>query len=260
VIQHNHKGVRYYTFGSFPEKEVLGACFTRLGGVSPEPYETLNVGSSVGDQKENVVENRKRLFEAISVPVGSMYDAWQVHSTDYVVAREPRDLASEQKKVDILLTQNPKVTLMMRFADCVPIFLYARKQRVICLAHAGWVGSITRIASKAIAAMVYEYQCIPGEILAAIGPSIGPDHYEVGMDVVNELTENFPSNHEGFLANNNGKYLLDLWKLNTFVLKDSGVKEIEIAQKCTACEVNEWFSHRKEKGNTGRFGAVMSLA
>jgi YfiH family protein len=259
VILHINNGIRYYTFGSFPEKEVLGACFTRLGGVSPEPYESLNVGSSVGDQKGYVVENRKRLFEAISLPAESIYDAWQVHSTDYVIAREPRDLTSEQKKVDILLTKNPKVTLMMRFADCVPIFFYAPKQRAICLAHAGWMGSIKRIASKAIEALVSEFDCIPGEILAAIGPSIGPDHYEVGMDVVNELKQNFTNNNADFLSITNGRYYQDLWKLNAFVLKDIGVKDIEVANICTACNVDEWYSHRKEKGKTGRFGAILTL-
>ncbi len=259
MIQHNWNGVRYYTFESFPEKEVLGACFTRLGGVSPEPFQSLNVGSSVGDQKNNVVENRTRLFQAVSLPTESMYDAWQVHSTDYVIAREPRNLKSEQKKVDILLTQNPNVTLMMRFADCVPIFLYAPKHRAIGLVHAGWAGSIRRIALKAIDAMVFEFQCDLEEVLAAIGPSIGPDHYEVGTDVVKELRQNFPENIDDFLLQKENRYFLDLWTLNTFVLKEAGVKKIENARKCTACDVNEWYSHRKEKGRTGRFGAILSL-
>jgi YfiH family protein len=259
LIQHNSKGVRYYAFESFPKKEVLVACFTRLGGISPEPYKSLNVGSSVGDQRSNVVENRKRLFNAISLPEESMYDAWQVHSTDYFVAGEPRDLKSEQKKVDILLTQNPKVSLMMRFADCVPIFLYGPRQRVIGLAHAGWMGSIKRIASKAIDAMVSEFNCVPGEIIAAIGPSIGPDHYEVGMNVVAELNTTFPENSDEFLTQKEDRYFLDLWELNASVLKQAGVKQIEIARKCTACDVDEWYSHRKEKGKTGRFGAIFSL-
>ena len=89
---------------------------------------------------------------------------------------------------------------MMRFADCVPIFLYDPRQRVIGLAHAGWMGSIKRIASKAIDAMVSEFNCVPGEIIAAIGPSIGPDHYEVGMDVMTELHTTFLENSDEFLT------------------------------------------------------------
>jgi len=259
VIQHTWKDVRYYTFESFSKKEVLGACFTRSGGVSPEPYKSLNVGSSVGDQSNNVVENRRRLFEAVALPEESMYDAWQVHSTDYFVAQLPRALGSEQKKVDILLTQNPDITLMMRFADCVPIFLYAPKQRAIGLVHAGWMGSIRKIASKAIEAMVHEFTCSPNEILAGIGPSIGPDHYEVGLEVIKELQLSFPENHQDFLIHRKDRFFLDLWKLNAYELKKAAVKEIEIAYRCTACGVDEWFSHRKEKGKTGRFGAIMSL-
>lgn len=259
MIQHNQGGVRYYTFETFPEKQVMGACFTRLGGISPAPYDSLNVGRSVGDKKTNVVENRKKLFDAISKPVESMYDAWQIHSTDYVVAREPRDLNTEQKKVDILLTQNSSVSLMMRFADCVPIFLYAPKQHAIGLAHAGWMGSIKKIASKAINAMEKEFGCISDEILAAIGPSIGPDHYEVGEEVIEELRTNFPKNNREFLKQNGSSQFLDLWKLNASILKDAGVRQIELANICTACDLVEWYSHRKEKGNTGRFGTIFSL-
>ena len=260
MIQHNNRGIRYYTFNSFPAKGVIGACFTRLGGVSNEPYKSLNVGSSVGDQKARVVQNRSKLFQAIGLPEESMYDAWQVHSTDYVVAIEPRDLSSEQKKVDILLTQNPSVTLMMRFADCVPIFLYDPKMRVVGLAHAGWMGSIHRIGSKAVDAMVKEFGCQRDEIITAIGPSIGPDHYEVGIDVVEELTQNFRDQANEFLTIINNKCFLDLWGVNAFVLREAGIRKIEIAKKCTACDVDEWYSHRKEKGKTGRFGAILSLA
>ena len=238
----------------------MAACFSRLGGVSPEPYKSLNVGSSVGDEKENVVENRKRLFQALSLPSGSMYDAWQVHSTEYVVAKEPRELDSDQQKVNIILTQNPHVTLMMRFADCVPIFLYAPKQRAIGLVHAGWIGSINKIASIAVGAMKHEFHCSPEEILAGIGPSIGPDHYEVGMDVVTKLQQKIPDKVDVCLSRKGNRYFLDLWYLNSYVLQEAGVKAIEIARICTACNIDEWYSHRKEKGRTGRFGALYTLA
>jgi YfiH family protein len=148
---------------------------------------------------------------------------------------------------------------MMRFADCVPIFLYDPRQRVIGLAHAGWMGSIKRITSKAINAMMTEFDCVPIDIIVAIGPSIGPDHYEVGMDVVTELHTTFPENSDEFLTQKEGRHFLDLWELNASVLKQAGVKQIEIARRCTACDVDEWYSHRKEKGNTGRFGAILSL-
>jgi YfiH family protein len=259
VIRHDQKDIRYYTFSSFPGDEVIAACFTRLGGISEAPYKSLNVGSTVGDERRNVDENRNRLFQAISLLPESLYDAWQVHSTDYAIVKKPRDSNFKQKKVDILLTQNPKVTLMMRFADCVPIFLFAKKSKVVGLVHAGWKGSINRIALKAVEIMVNKFHCEPFEILAGIGPSIGPDHYEVGKDVVYKIQTNFKNPAQNFYSMKENRTFLDLWALNRFILEEAGVKAIEIAGICTACNLQEWYSHRQEKGKTGRFGAVITL-
>jgi YfiH family protein len=147
----------------------------------------------------------------------------------------------------------------MRFADCVPVLLHDPVRRVIGLAHAGWLGTIRGVARSAIENMQKRYGSEPRDILAAIGPSIGPDHYEVGQDVIQKIEESFGEKAEGLVGWRDGRSYLDLWKANRLQLEQAGVQQIEVAEVCTACHLEDWFSHRAEKGKTGRFGAIMAL-
>jgi copper oxidase (laccase) domain-containing protein len=103
------------------------------------------------------------------------------------------------------------------------------------------------------------YGCRPADILAAIGPSIGPDHYEVGQDVLGKVGDAFGGQAESLVARREGRTYLNLWEANRLQLKQAGVEQIETAQVCTACHLEDWFSHRAEKGRTGRFGALMAI-
>jgi len=255
----NHdNGIRYYTFGIFP-REVAHAVFTRQGGVSPEPWASLNVGGTVGDEVTRVRENRYRSFTALGRRIESLFDVWQVHSADAVCADAPRDPGEELIQADIIFTDRPSVTLYMRFADCVPILLHDPKQGVVGLAHAGWLGTVRGTTSAAVRTMCEHYGTRPENILAAIGPSIGVDHYEVGHDVIAKVHESFNSDAERLLQTRGGKTYFDLWAANATQLQQSGVDKIEIAGLCTACHLDDWFSHRAEKGRTGRFGALIGL-
>jgi YfiH family protein len=147
----------------------------------------------------------------------------------------------------------------MRFADCVPLFFFDPVAQVVGLAHAGRVGTINRIAADCVQAMRKTYGSLPENIMAAIGPSIGPDHYEVKQDVLVQVKEFFNNFEDLIILSKDGRTYLDLWKTNQFVLMESGVKQVEIAQICTACNTSEWFSHRAENGQTGRFGALLAL-
>jgi len=251
--------LRYYQFESFRQPGLVHAVFTRQGGASPTPWESLNLGGLSGDAKENVVENRRRIFAAMGLPVESIYDAWQVHGTEVICTDRPRPLDVAHVKADAILTDNPQVTLFMRFADCVPIFLYDPIRRVVGLVHAGWQGTIAQIARIAVERMVYEYGSIPGDILAAIGPSIGPDHYEIGPNVVEKVNAVFSEAAPSLLDNRQGKIYFDLWKTNLVILEGVGVKQAQVAGLCTACHTEDWYSHRAEMGNTGRFGALIAL-
>jgi len=251
-------GLRYFTFEIFP-KNITQAVFTRQGGVSPQPWDSLNVGGSIGDDITHVRENRIRSFKALKRVPGSIHDVWQVHSADVVYADVPRPLDTPYQKADILLSDNPQVTLFMRFADCTPVLLYDPKKQVIGIVHSGWLGTVRGAARVAVLAMQERYGTNPADILAAIGPAIGPDHYEIGQDVISQVQDAFGMQAE-FLFEKHGESMhFDLWKANRVLLEEVGVRQIEVAGICTACHTEDWFSHRAEKGKTGRFGVMIAL-
>ncbi len=254
----HQNGLRYYSFERFAP-DIVQAVFTRRGGVSPAPWASLNVGGTVGDERERVHQNRVRSFEAVGRHLESMFDVWQVHSADAVFATAPRPPQAEYHKADIIFTDRPEVTLYMRFADCVPILLHDPRRRVVGIAHAGWLGTVRATASAAVRAMCEHYGSHLDDIQAAVGPSIGPDHYEVGPDVIARVKEAFGAQADALIESHGEKQHLDLWRANRLQLEQAGVKQIEVAGICTACNLADWYSHRAEKGKTGRFGALIAL-
>jgi purine-nucleoside/S-methyl-5'-thioadenosine phosphorylase / adenosine deaminase len=252
--------IRYFTFNLLDGRGPIHAIFTRWGGVSTSPWQSLNVGGTVGDKLEHVQENRQRSFRAVGLNPGSIYDAWQVHGREVVVADQPRKPGEAYRQADILLTDRPGVTLFMRFADCVPLMLYDPRQGVVGLVHAGWRGTVEHAPAAAVQAMQVHFNSQPADILAGIGPSIGWHHYPVGEEVVQQVQTAFGERAAGILIHQNGSTNLDLWAANRMVLEDCGVEKIEISGLCTACEVNDWYSHRGESGKTGRFGALIALS
>jgi len=251
-------GLRYYSFEMFPG-DVVQAVFTRRGGVSPSPWDSLNVGGAIGDDIQNVRANRIQSFQALGRAPETIHDVWQVHSADVVIADAPRPLDTEYQKADILLTDNPAVTLFMRFADCTPVLLYDRKKRAIGIVHAGWLGTVRGATRAAVQAMQRRYASKPEDIQAAVGPSIGPDHYEIGPDVIAQVKAAFSEDAGSLLEARGSRTHFNLWKANQILLQKAGVKQIEIAGLCTACHTEDWYSHRGEKGKTGRFGALIGL-
>lgn len=253
-----NNGVRYYSFDLFPRAVVQGV-FTRQGGVSPAPWASLNVGGTVGDESDRVIENRTRSFASLGRRMDSLFDVWQVHSADSIFAEAPRAPQTEHHKADIIFTDRPGVTLYMRFADCVPILLYDPGKNVVGIAHAGWLGTVRGAISAAVQAMMGRYGSHAGDIQAAIGPSIGVDHYEVGADVVDRVHGAFGAESGSLIQVRDGKTHFDLWAANRLQLEQAGVRQIEVAGICTACHLEDWYSHRAERGKTGRFGALIAL-
>jgi YfiH family protein len=253
-IQHN--GIRYFQFDTLQTRHAL---FTRHGGVSPNPWGSLNVGGTVGDDLTRVRENRMLSFQALGCEPESIFDVWQVHSADVVFAQGPRPVDESYRQADIILTDQPDVTLFMRFADCVPILVHDPLNGIIGLAHAGWMGTLGDVATSTIEAMEKKYGSKPADLIAGIGPSIGPDHYEIGADVILQVMQKYGDDSELFLKSHNGKIHFNLWEANRSALERAGVGQIEVSGICTACNTGDWFSHRAEKGRTGRFGALISL-
>ena len=251
--------IRYFTFDLFAGKRLKQGIFMRQGGVSPAPWDTLNTATSVGDRRENIIQNRARIFDTAGRKVESLYDVWQIHSNQVIFTDRARGLESQPIKADAIVTDRPEVTLYMRFADCVPIFLYDPEHKVVGIVHAGWKGTVNKLAKEAVEAMHVRYKTDPGQVLAGIGPSIGPDHYEIGSDVRILADYAFKADAAKVIQGFNGRTTLDLWKANALVLNEAGVNEIEVAGICTACNTIDWFSHRAEHGKTGRFGAIFAL-
>jgi len=261
---HQTGSIRYFSFESYTKAGVTNAAITRRGGVSPEPWASLNVGGTVGDDADRVLENRRRTFSAMERPFNSLYDVWQVHGSEVVCTSDPHPAGAPHVKADAILTDQSGITLFMRFADCVPIFLYDPICHVIGLVHAGWLGTVQLVAAHAIKKMQTSYGSKPKDILAGIGPSIGPDHYQVGSEVVQRVRQTFGSDAEQLLFSSDesgvkSNVKFDLWNANILVLRQAGVQIIEASGICTACNVEDWYSHRAEKGHTGRFGVIMAM-
>ena len=257
-------GLRFFTFDNLSGAGIPHGIFTRRGGQSLDPWASLNLGGTVGDDPQAVRENRRRAFNALGRSFESAFDVWQVHSTIVVCADFSRPPKQPHIQADAILTDNPNVTLFMRFADCVPIVLYDPKRKVVGLVHAGWQGTVEKIVHSAVQTMESRYHSKPEDILAGIGPSIGSHHYPVGEDVVSRVRAAFGSDADQVLDQDEvvgsefkGKF--DLWKANQLLLENCGVKNIEVAGICTACHLDDWYSHRAENGKTGRFGALIGL-
>jgi len=248
--------LRYFRFESF--ESLPHAVFTRRGGVSPQPWAELNLGGTVGDDPIRVSQNRSLMFRSIGRNADHAFDVWQVHGSDVVCAWEPRAPGIPHDKADAILTDRPGLSLLMRFADCVPILLWDPGKKVVGLVHAGWQGTVKQVAASAISVMQAKFGTNPGEVLAGIGPSIAAHHYPVGAEVISEVRQAFGSEAEQFITGN-PQVELDLWKANQFILERIGVTQIETSGVCTACNLGDWYSHRAEKGRTGRFGVLIGL-
>lgn len=257
MLEHSSSDLRYFTFQSFPAGDLVHAIFARAGGVSPQPWASLNMSVSTGDSAEHTRANRERAFAALDLPPANFMDVWQVHGNETVKADAPRgDGPSTQ--ADGLITDRPGLALFQRFADCAPILLYDPGHHALGIVHAGWRGAVNRAAASPVKAMVEAYGTRPADLIAGIGPAIGPDRYQVGPEVVEAVRRVFPE-ADDLIIQKEGRTHFDLWAANARVLREAGVEQIEIAGLCTATHTDHFFSHRAEAGKTGRFGALIAL-
>jgi len=259
MIRHQPDGVAYYTFeelDAFPE--LRHAISTRHGGVSTGPWASLNLTKGTGDRPEAVEENLRRLADALKLERGALVSPNQRHTAN-VRRVYRRDGGRVFDGYDILITDEPGVPLLLRFADCTPILIYDPVQRAIAVVHSGWRGTVQGAVRVAVEAMQAHFQSNPAALRAAIGPAIGPCCYEVGQDVVDAVTGVFERPGELLPKQPGGRHRFDLWAANRRLLAQAGVRHIVLAEMCTACRTDEFYSYRAEQGRTGHFGAVMML-
>jgi YfiH family protein len=266
-----HNGLVYEHAGTLPvyrfeqlngDPALIHAIFTRLGGISTPPYESLNLGHSVGDDPIAVETNHARVYQALEIPRSQVVTCHLTHGDDTFVV-EAADGGRVVGRGDAMVTADAGLFLGMRFADCVPILLHDPVRRAVGLAHAGWRGTVQNVAGSAVQTMINDLGCSPKSIRAMIGPSIGPCCYQVGEDVIRAgetiVTRKSASGSDMQLfSRRNGQHAhFDLWEANRRQLEAAGVDQVMIAGLCTACRTDHFFSHRAERGRTGRFGVVI---
>lgn len=240
--------------------QVKHGIFTRHGGVSEAPWASLNTGGTVGDTLEAVRRNHELMYEELDVNGARACTTWQVHGADVVLATNPVKGRRWLAKADGVLTDQPDTPLVMRYADCIPLLFHDPAKGVIGLAHAGWRGTVKGMAGSMVKTMQQAYGSRPTDIQAVIGPGISGECFQVGEEVV-EAVQDYFGTLDGLMQRDpaDGTAYVDLWAANKLDLERHGVEQIEVAGICTYQNTQDFYSHRAEKGKTGRFGVVMSL-
>ena len=248
--------------------EVKHGCSTRVGGVSEGCFSSMNLGFGRGDADENVLTNYDRICGAIGFAKEQVVLSAQVHET--VVRRatkadcgkgiiKPRDYTT----VDAQITNEPGVALTVFMADCVPVFFYDPVGKAIGTAHAGWRGTIGRIAEKTVQAMEKEFGCNPKDIEAYIGVSICGDCYTVGGEVAELFLKEFSeATTQTVEQKKDGTCQLDLWQVNRIILEQAGVlpENIVIGGVCTKCHSDVLYSHRVQGNDRGSLVGFLMLS
>ncbi len=260
-------GIKFIVFKRLEKISFIRHGFsTRIGGVSEGIYGCLNLGSKIGDEYNKVRENIKKFAFAVGVNHEDLVMSNQVHGDNIRVINggdRKKEFLNGQKDggTDGLVTNMTNIPLMAMFADCVPIFFVDIVKRAIGISHAGWKGTKFKIGKKTVQTMINSYNSKPDEIIAVVGPSIGKCCYEVDNIVVEQFSREFTDTSNFIFDKGEGKYQLDLWKANHIVLNEAGIPDenIIISDLCTGCNMDLFYSHRKEKGNTGRMGAIIQL-
>lgn len=232
-------------FSSIPLIE--HAFFTRRGGISHGNFQGLNISFDVGDEPSSVQENRSLIARAFGLQETDFLFLRQVHGSDIIVA-DGQDL--RKPEADAVITRRRGLALAIKTADCVPILLCDPEAPAVAAIHAGWRGTAGKIAPRTVSLLEKTYGSRRESLLIAIGPSIRACCYEVDKAVFSQF-----ESWEGSGASKRGnQFYLDLPIINARQLLASGIKEknMVIVNLCTACEEGLFFSHRREKGITGR--------
>jgi YfiH family protein len=259
---HHANGVVTLTFERLEGLPVAAHISTRHGGVSPEPWHSLNFSILRGDEPERVHENQRRLANALGISAASVVSCQQVHGTS-IAKVDPDDAGARITGCDGLITDAVDLPLSLVFADCVPLLIYDPVHHALGAVHAGWRGTLNGAATALLWAMQAAYDSQPSQVHVCIGPSIGPQSYEVGAEVVALAEARLPDT-AAVLSHPNGvgsSAHLDLWLANLQLLVQAGVapEQVEIAGIDTAQNTIDFYSHRVEAGRCGLFALVTWL-
>jgi polyphenol oxidase len=251
------RSLQYLQAAVFHDCDFLTHAFcTRQGGASRNDYASLNMSFREGDEEDKVLQNWGRLAEVFDIPIEQFLVVNQVHGDGiFVIGRQGSYFPSRAElDYDAIVTNRPGLAICIKTADCVPVFIVDKVQRVIAVVHAGWRGTAAGISAKVIKLLRSRYLSDPRDLLAAIGPSIGICCYEVDSVAARPFAGQ--KNNEAFLFRraSGNKWMLDLPEANRRQLLDCDIpeKNIELSGYCTSCRQELFFSHRASGGVTGR--------
>lgn len=269
VLEENTDYVPYLEYPMLKDTGIVRHGFsTRLGGVSEGYYASMNLSFDRGDRKEAVAENFRRIGEALGVRCEDMVLSRQTHTTNVRIVTDAdrgKGITRERDYTDVdgLVTNVPGICLVTSYADCVPLFFVDPVKKVIGLSHSGWRGTVGKIGRKTVELMHERFGSDPADILAAVGPSVCMDCYEVSSDVIEKFKEAFSENwwDQLFYEKPDGKYQLDLWKANELIFLESGIlpEHIAVTNVCTHCNSDILYSHRAAGDKRGNLCAFLAL-
>jgi YfiH family protein len=252
-----HNGVVYYASPLLERINVPHAFSTRVGGVSPAPFDSLNLGNPNGcdvrDDYERVWENYRLLQDAAGCPGGLLCHVHQVHGAG--VVRAVKAEFDTSAKADAIVTGDPGKVASVRVADCVPVLLATADGSTVAAVHAGWRGVLAGVVTAALAELGSR------DVIAATGPCIGFDAFEVGPEVLDAFRSEL-GEHAPVAASANGIGRVDLRRAVSLQLMRAGIpaERIDSTDRCTHRDRDEFYSHRRDNGVTGRMAAVISPA
>lgn len=265
IVKREVEGVAFYACTDPAWAGARHGFSTRQGGVSPAPWDTLNLGANLGDDPENVRWNFNWFCSVTGTDDEALVKNRQVHGnlvrpvTEADILPDPAQPGAFE--ADGMVTNVPGVCLTIFSGDCIPILLYDPVRRCIAAAHAGWRGTALGIAARAVEAMARGYGCDPKNILAAIGPGIGPCCFETHADVPDGLRAGLGPDAEPFIRPRSEKFSVDLKGANACFLQRAGVlpEHIAVCSACTACNLDTFWSHRVQGTRRGSMAAVIQL-
>jgi len=238
--------------------EIIHFSTTRVGGNSSGILQGFNLGYTVGDNPQDVTKNIDILGDALNLNESKIVFPKQTHSANVGIVKSDQEIFPD---TDALITNIPGICIGVRTADCVPILLYDPVQKAVAAIHSGWKSTIREISKHTIERMNEEFGTRPETLIAGIGPSIGPEVYEVGPEVIEQFQNHFSFDNYINPIKNSNKGLLNLWKINHQILIDSGIpeKQIEIAEMCTYLNPDLFYSARRDGVKTGRLATGIML-
>ena len=264
-----NNGVPYISYRILDDIPWLkNAVSTRLGGVSKDYLASMNLGFNRGDLDENVIRNHEIFANVIGVNPKNIVTGNQTHTTNVKVVTKDdcgkgRYRDRNYTDIDGLITNEKGIVLATYYADCVPLLIVDTKNKAIGLSHSGWRGTVGKIGKNTVQLMQENFGSKPEDLLAAVGPSVCMDCYEVSEDVIEQFKEAFEKKYweDLFYKKENGKYQLNLWKANESVFLESGIlpEHIAVTNVCTHCNSKILYSHRTMGNNRGNLCAFLAL-